>query len=291
MMKAKNVVVGLKNGMTIESFCKKYQCSPEEFEERLKQLYGHNRKQLKSCFDELAANEKKAKRGPAKTEDSAESTEIAETVDARENEGEQTTVEEQAAVEDNTRQGKLKKFIELEDRQSRHVMALESKYMDLATEHRALRTSLRNLAEHIDELRSRCELYEVEFEKCLSRNAEVETQMKETSAEWNAERAILAETRRQIEELSVVTLCVYDSGEITILDECEVDVELDDSGWKVRRDYLLSLEECQELRLRDISTLAKLLKIAEHIECKVEVVCDNSELEKAFQKLRDCTPA
>ena len=109
--------------------------------------------------------------------------------------------------------------------------------------------------------------------------------MNEITAEWNVERATLSDTRSRIEELSVVTLCVYDSGEISLMDNC--DVELDDSGWKSRRDILLTLDECLELRRKDIGTLARLLKIVEHLDCKVEVACDNSELENAFQKLRD----
>ena len=62
MLKAKGVMVGIKNGMTRDDFCTKYRCSSDELDDRLKQLYGHNKKQLKSCCDQIAANQKKARK-------------------------------------------------------------------------------------------------------------------------------------------------------------------------------------------------------------------------------------
>ena len=80
MMKPKNVAVGIKNGMTLTNFCEKYQCSSEEFEDRMKQIYGHNKRQLKNCFVQIAANEKKARKevGSVEVNESSDPTEANE---------------------------------------------------------------------------------------------------------------------------------------------------------------------------------------------------------------------
>jgi hypothetical protein len=274
MMKAKNVVVGIKNGMTIEDFCGKYQCSPEEFEERMRHLYGHNKKQLKNCLVQIAANEKKARK-----EVEPESTEVVT----------ETTEADEAATEEHipngmSRRVELTYLAELEEQQSQRVMILESEHKGLATEHRSIKTSLRELSDNINRLMLELQAYHQQFEEILLRNADVEARMNQITAEWNTERAALADTRARIDELSVVTLSVYASGEIAPMDGFEI--ELDDSGWESTREVLLMEDDCQELRLKDIATLARLLMIAEHAEYKIEAMCDNAELEMAFRKMR-----
>ena len=273
-MKTKTVMVGIKNGMTLDDFCQKYQCSSEAFEERMKQIYGHNKKQLKHCFTQIVANEKKARKEAEtdETEEVAEVTEVSE-----------TTEEEQVPVS-MSRSEELKYLAELEKQQVQSVVAKESEHKELAAEHRLYKTSLRELRDKIDKMMVEFQHYHQEFEEILSKNAVVEARMNEISAEWNTERTALADTRSRIEELSVVTLSVYNSGEISQIDGPEI--ELDDAGWDSTREVLLTEDECQELRLKDITTLAKLLMIAEHSDRKIEAMCDNAELEIAFRKLR-----
>jgi hypothetical protein len=274
MMKTKTVMVGIKNGMTLDDFCQKYQCSSEAFEERMKQIYGHNKKQLKHCFTQIVANEKKARKEAEtdETEEVAEVTEVSE-----------TTEEDQVPVS-MSRSEELKYLAELEKQQVQSVVAKESEHKELAAEHRSYKTSLRELRDKIDKMMVEFQHYHQEFEEILSKNAVVEARMNEISAEWNTERTALADTRSRIEELSVVTLSVYNSGEISQIDGPEI--ELDDAGWGSTREVLLTEDECQELRLKDITTLAKLLMIAEHSDRKIEAMCDNAELEIAFRKLR-----
>ncbi len=274
LMKAKNVAVGIKNGMTSDDFCNKYQCSLDEFQERVKQLYGHNKKQLKNCFVQITANEKKARKEPVEVEDANESAESTKPV-----------AEEQSPEKVSKRRTvELAYLAELEDQQSRRVMTLESEHKELSAEHRSLKMSLRKLSDNIDKLMTEFQTHYQEFEEILSRNSEVEARMSEITAEWTLERTALSDTRSQIEELSVVTLCVYASGEISPIDGCEID--LDDSGWESTKEVLLVKDDCQELRLKDITTLAKLLMIVEHADSKIEAICDNAELEAAFQKMR-----
>ena len=219
-------------------------------------------------------NEKKARKEAEadETEEVAEVTEVSE-----------TTEEEQVPVS-MSRCEELECLAELEKQQVQSVVAKESEHKELAAEHRSYKTSLQELRDKIDKMMVEFQHYHQEFEEILSKNAVVEARMNEISAEWNTERTALADTRSRIEELSVVTLSVYNSGEISQIDGPEI--ELDDAGWDSTREVLLTEDECQELRLKDITTLAKLLMIAEHSDRKIEAMCDNAELEIAFRKLR-----
>lgn len=273
MLKAKNVVLGVKKGMTLEDFCNKYQCTSEELQERIRQVYGHNKKQLKTFFVQIAANEKKPRK------------ELETDVLAIDADKTDESITEEQTPEVTLRRTELASLADLEEQQSKRVMALESEHKELAAEHRTLKTSLRELSDNIDKLMSEFQRYHQSFEEILSRNSEVEARMNEISTEWNTERAALADTRERIDELSSVTLCVYASGEITPMEGCEF--VPDDTDWQSTRDALLEKDQCQELRLKDIGTLARLLMIVKHADCKIEVICDNSDLEIAFQELRD----
>jgi hypothetical protein len=141
-MKTKTVMVGIKNGMTLDDFCQKYQCSSEAFEERMKQIYGHSKKQLKHCFTQIVANEKKARKEAEtdETEEVAEVTEVSE-----------TTEEEQVPVS-MSRSEELECLAELEKQQVQSVVAKESEHKELAAEHRLYKTSLRELRDKIDKM-------------------------------------------------------------------------------------------------------------------------------------------
>lgn len=267
MMQAKNVRLGIKNGMTLKDFCKKYQCDSEQFRERMGQIYNHDKKQLKKCLDQLATNEKKARRDTeSETEEDATEVSLTEEVSAAD-----------------LRMTELMDLTSLEMRQSQKVMALESEHKTFAAEHRELRTKLRTISDKIDQMMSEFQKYHQEFESILSRNAVVEARMNEISAEWNVERTALEDTRARIEELSTLTLCVYASGEIAPMEGC--DFTFNDTDWESTRDVLLLKDECQELRVKDVGVLARLLMIVEHADCRVEIVCDDDKLEKAFRLL------
>ncbi len=268
---AASVVNGIKNNMTIDDFCRKYQCTPESFRDRLGQIYSHDQRNLKRRLSEIEANGKKPRKRSTDAKLDPVGTELDDS---------QTGTKQ----DENTN---LKKLRELENEQSGHLIALESKYQELASKHRASKTSLQNLSEKIDKLMLELKKLQETFEEILESNSSIEASMNEISEEWGSVRSQLDVTRKKIQELMTVTLCVYASGEIAPMDGRKI--ELDDSGWKSIRDELLMSDECQELRIKEVTTLGRLLAIVKNAGregFEIEVICDSSELEKAFQKLK-----
>lgn len=268
MMKAKNVKAAIRNGWTIENLCNKYECDKEAFLERLRQLYcpDRNSKRYHDVLDDLDANEKRI-RGKVGTSTG---------ITSRRNTGTNTLTDaemKRIAID-------ILKNKAAESEQS--IAKLKSQMGSLIKEHASLRLSLYDLIKDIDHAIS-------EFKKCYktfcetrSRIAEIEALIASASSKLDKEIVSLRDTLDEIEEMSMVTLGVYSSGDISPMDG---ELVPDDTGWEVVRDTLITMPECQELRLKDIGTLARLLMIVEHADCKIEVMCDDTELEAVFRKL------
>jgi|GEM_PF-6770188 len=57
-LNAKKVRIGAKKGMTMDEFCRKYDCSVEQFGTRITQLYGGDMKAVSRIINEIEANAK-----------------------------------------------------------------------------------------------------------------------------------------------------------------------------------------------------------------------------------------
>ena len=61
--------------------------------------------------------------------------------------------------------------------------------------------------------------------------------------------------------------------------------KLNFAGWKKLYETLLRQKECENLRVRDIQTLAKVLAAVKNCPATVVAVFDDSELEEVFRVL------
>ena len=94
---------------------------------------------------------------------------------------------------------------------------------------------------------------------------------------------VLERVRQEIYEKSMVVVYVYKDGIIEAPEN--PDVVLNDEGYNELKETVTEREECLDLRVRDITTLARLLKICESIN-SLTLVCDVPELETAFWAIR-----
>lgn len=92
----------------------------------------------------------------------------------------------------------------------------------------------------------------------------------------------LQNLRQQIQSLETITICIYTDGRIELLDDDET--QLDDSGNEKFYHELISEEsnQCQDLRLRDIKTIARLKAIIANSARQVEVLFDDNALESYY---------
>ena len=273
-MACKSIMDGIKRGMTIADFCEKYECSEEEFRRRLEFLYKyrseHREDKFKRILDALEANKKKRK--PRKITE-AKGIETEEEADE--------TVADNLEEEDD-----LETLKRLEEEQSSEIMELEGQHKELFSEHKKTIKSLRAISTEMERLRKEFSEKNTEAQGLINRDTELVQAMNDISAARREKVAILEKTRERIRELDILFLYVYDSGEITTANGSSIP-EPESAKLTAMLEELSSVagEECQELRLREITTLAKLLVFAKTQDKRVEVVCDSSELETAFRAL------
>jgi len=258
----KGIMLGIKNGMTLGQFFEKYNCTEEEFVRHLCLLYSRDKKQPQKIMSEIRANEKKSRKNP-RAKSSKPVSEIAS---------------ENAIVEE-ARNNDLDMLKTLEKTQSREVLDIEVSHKKLAVEHRDKLKQLREIDRKIEEIREVFKKCYSEYETIVGENNKITAEMNRLAESRKVKAKALDETRAAIKALEAVTLFVYDSGEFS----SESDrFTLDDSGADELYGRLIFLAECQDLRAREIRTLARVLKVVEHSTLEVELVFENSELEKVF---------
>lgn len=271
-MTQKSVREGIKKGMTMADFCEKYNCSQEELEGRVGVLYKRSKKSAKSCLDQILANEKKARKvkanKPAKEADRKPT--------------EACSAKPKAATE--APEEKLRRLQMDEKKLSDAVMKLESDHKILTGKHRDCLKALRDKKAEIDQLKADFVQKCADYEALVGQNNALVKEMNAISDRRHEQKIILDDVRREIEELNKAILCVFNNGDITMFDGSKV--TLSDEGYEKIYESLCANDLCDELRQRDVKSLARLLAIAENTTLTVEVVCESEELETAFGLLK-----
>ena len=266
VLTAKKLQCCIKNGLTPEEVAEKFQLTDDELKERIKQFYkaGDGTK-AQVVYGQLEANRKKAHcRKTTSKKDTEKPVEVPE------------VVEEVAAP---VKTDLLSDYLKEEEALSKEVINLEGQHKGLKAKRKVCLDDLRKLQEQARNLKASLQKVKDEYDAIASKADAIAEEMNAVSTHLQPKRAALEEVRQKIESARTIAICVSEDGTIEAPDNPELSLEPDD--WESLKTDLANREECLDLRLRDISTLARLLKICEQIE-KVSLICDNPELEKAF---------
>ena len=282
MLDTKGIKNGIKRGLTVGDFCDKFNCTPDELETRIGNLYSHNSSKAKSYMTEIEANSKKARPKKAEPENQVEDEEVIaidETDVAGDDSAEPAPDAETVVSEQATELEGLKRS---EESLSREVMDLETEHESFSKQHKGCLAELRVLRDEIEQIEKE---YEIKCGKCdliiQENNAYVE-QMNDITVKLREKRAVLDETRHKIAGLNTLIMFVYSGGEIYINDSrVDEGIVLDEELYKELRDR----PECDELKQREIKTLAKVITFARKSTITIEVTCENEDLEIAYLEL------
>ncbi len=116
----------------------------------------------------------------------------------------------------------------------------------------------------------------------------LDADIKKAKSQIEVQNEKLAEIGREIDELSIVTILVGSDGSIEAPED--PNFVIDDSGYQELKTKIADLDECQDLRVREVTTLARLLMVLARTE-KFELICDSEELEQAFIAVRERSAA
>lgn len=282
---SKQIRCFLKGGMTTEDICSKYGCNTMDLHERIIQLYGKNKKGCVEIFDSLKTNDKKLKKKSAESDSSADNNTdqiTPERVQSETVEPEQSVSEPIQPSEQGSETSELETLTELEKTLSHEVMTLEGEHKEEVELRRQSVNKLRELQKRILELQDKIWALAQDFDSEVELGDAHAKRMKELSEDVRTKSERLKEVRKRLEELTTVTIAVYDSGEIVVIDQ---DYALDDTGYEEVYAGLLDDARCEELRMKDIRVLARAMQITSHLDKKFILLFDRAEVEEAYKLL------
>lgn len=163
------------------------------------------------------------------------------------------------------------------------IIELEGEHKELSCQHRACNNELRKLQGEIEIIKNSLRDCKSRFDTIVTRADDIAQHMNDISVLRREKMATLGKVRQEIEDKSNVIIYVYNDGTIEAPENPEF--ILDDDGYIQLKTELAEREECLDLRVREVTILARLLKICERAEY-FTLVCDSRELEEAFKAIR-----
>lgn len=245
-LNAKKVRVGAKNGLTMDEFCEKYNCSVEQFSMRVAQLYGGDMKAVSQIINQIERNSKRARNRPGVgavyVSDCTDSTDLAE-----------------PAMESGT-ETELEKLRSMEENLKTELAELVELYDSLAPKHDGYLEQLEDLKCDYEKLREQLIAKGRRFDKLadiINKSAEA---MDKVVADWRAKSSELAIVTERLASLRKVRLSVTENGVISAIGNEEFPFnEMGSEEWY--HELLLDEDTVGELKLRDIRVLARVLAI------------------------------
>ena len=277
LLKAREVREAVKNGLGLEHLCQKYGCDQAELSKRVNLLFSKNKKATEKIISDLKANDKKSK-----NQKSAPTTEAV--TDSKPIDDSPTTPEEEH--EESLNSKTLSDLQIIEEEESQKAIELENQHKKLAQEHKNKIRRLRDLKDCISEIKASFKAMCSEYEKIVLENNAIVSEMNEISDKHYHVMLKLEEIRERIGDMEKIVLFVYADGGI----ETDDDINLDDTNFEDILSVLLDKKECENLKLKDIKTLARTIAIVNNMDStkRIEVMFDDAGIEEVYKAVRLC---
>ena len=287
-LSVKNLKRMLKQGDTLEEFLRKYKCDETELRTHILKLYGDTT-MAERAWEAMMEN--------AKIAETFENAEAGTGADAEAENGVNVEAENDAENDDKI------------DTETSSTGETAEVGIGEASTLEELNRTLENMLLEKRGLDEKYNEVDVQFKKCCKEHAEIwneierlsaelaqkrkmfEDKDKECAFEWfkcgelDRKRAICAEQihaiRERINELTVVRLMIRADGTVEALND--PDLTLDDNGQEEVYAALMHDAAYEDLRVREIRLLARVVCIARNAERQVEAEFEAEELDAAYK--------
>lgn len=275
-MTSKDLHVALKNQATEEELMERYGVdSSEELYEVMSKVTPGNFEYFKK---EIKKNKKNRSRKDAKKEMALDNQKEDENSTVGKNMVDYTAVEESTNDEPKP---SLNELLEAEKFLSDNCVSLEKEHNALINARREDVKTLAEIKRTLEELKRLLQVNQSKLTTVLENYNSKAEQMLRVSSEISACKEMLADTRAQIEEAKKLKISVFSDGTI----ECE-NGELE-SPCEAEVSQLFStlilLAAAEELTIKQIKTVAKLVLIVKKIDKKYELEFDSDLVQKLYE--------
>ncbi len=168
--------------------------------------------------------------------------------------------------------------------QSDSIIALEIQYKELFSQHRECIKQLRAIESGLKDLERQLQENITNYQQIIDNDNQLIAQMNAISQNRRIKVAALEDLRQEIQRLEIVAVCAYANGAIEPLEA--VKIALDDTGSEQLYDLLISDEAYQDLRVRDIRLLARMVCIVKNSPFQISPIFENEYLDEYYQRLR-----
>lgn len=266
-----DIKVYIKHNLGFNQICEKHQCDKDELIRAINNVYESSN--AAKAIKDIQRNTKQIEKNLKRTHKTAREMRALE-------ESHLTPLEECTQTIDTERL--LQNLKAQESSLSATVIKLESEHKALMSQHRSNLKQLLNIRQRMDNIRKEFQSVANEYEALTTSNNELVDRINTVTEQQIQQNENLQNLRQQIQSLETITLCIYTDGRIELLDDDKV--QLDDSGKEKFYHELISEEsnQCQDLRLRDIKTIARLKAIVANSTHQVEVLFDDNALESYY---------
>ena len=263
---SKDVRMGVRKGFTVKDFCKKYGINGKEaFIVQLEKAYPHGGSD--QILKEIRKNEKIKSKAHNNTS----------TTSSTKKGGEQQVEEEKTDEE------RLEDLKVTENKLSNEVMELEKEYQSFIALRKKQKDRMRELEDKTDKLYAEIQATEAEYDKVVEENNVTVDKTNAVIQSRSEKLASLDETREKIKALTVVSIGVNGDCSLEVLDG-EISIELPGKDDEINNlaHQMMDKEICENLTMKQIKTLAKLIVLDIYSGQKIRFIFDNEVLEKAY---------
>lgn len=279
-MRSKDLMEAIKRGETPDTLASKYHRSVDELLRDIRNLFGTDHsKKAEQIISDLKANSKIKRKKPQQnpTPVNSKPDDIPEELLEIPEKGEPQEEHLEADPDEHTT--RLVYLQHEEEELSRMAVEIEKQHATVKSIRHTHFNKFRNLEQKVDELVDMLEQLEKERDAELAEINKLGEEMNKLTEQYRPVRDRLNEIEEEIKDLTTVALCVTNDGLIEAPDNNEFVVDV--TGYRNIKTEISEREECLDLTMRQIMTLAKLIVVAEKAE-RFTIICDSDELEAAF---------
>lgn len=167
---------------------------------------------------------------------------------------------------------------------SNTVIKLESEHKRLNGLHCECLDQMRGIQSEIEAIREALKEKGAAYEQIVQRNNRLIQDMNDISRRRSEQIIELRDIRQKIDALTVIEVFVYANGNIETVDN-QIKLAMDDTGNDELYAELIQRSDFQDLRMRDIRTLARITQIVHNSKVQIQPVFEDECLEPFFQSL------
>lgn len=283
------IKTGIKNGDGFTRFQEKFGIDEEGLKKQIRFLYNNNQDTADELIREIAKNEKKFQKMADKkpiTEYRGVPIEKVMDMSIEELIGLENSSEVESS-DDIQEAPKVSEEVMLEEEihgLEDEKIKLESQRKQWLSQHRASLKQMDELDEDLTALREKLVRIKEKYNCIAERDNKIVAKANANLKKQQEVKVVLEEKRQKLEKLHRIVIGVCADGTVALLENSSV--ELDDTGWETIFSDLSNPHrtECQDLRMREITAVAKILAIVKNDDHahQFELAFDNDEMENAY---------